>query len=208
MSSLQAQQPQVPILLLKEGTTETKKKDAQKNNITAAKLIAQILKSSLGPRGLDKMLVDPLGDVTITNDGATILKEIEVQHPAAKMMVEVTKSVDNEVGDGTTSVAVLAGSLLEKAEDLINKNVHATVIVDGYRRASEKAIRILQEISTQIDPQDKEDLARIARTTMASKMVSGQSEILANIVVDAILNVAEEIESEGSSGKSGRSTIP
>ena len=135
MSSLQVQQPQVPILLLKEGTNETKKKDAQKNNITAAKLIAQILKSSLGPRGLDKMLVDPLGDVTITNDGATILKEIEVQHPAAKMMVEVTKSVDNEVGDGTTSVAVLAGSLLEKAEDLINKNVHATVIVDGYRRA-------------------------------------------------------------------------
>ena len=199
MSSLQAQQPQVPVLLLKEGTTETKKKDAQKNNITAAKLIAQILKSSLGPRGLDKMLVDPLGDVTITNDGATILKEIEVQHPAAKMMVEVTKSVDNEVGDGTTSVAVLAGSLLEKAEDLINKNVHATVIVDGYRRASEKAIKILREISTGIDPQDKEGLARIARTTMASKMVSGQSEILANIVVDAILKIAEEIESEDSS---------
>ena len=196
MSSLQEQQPQVPVLLLKEGTSETKKKDAQKNNITAAKLIAQILKSSLGPRGLDKMLVDPLGDVTITNDGATILKEIEVQHPAAKMMVEVTKSVDNEVGDGTTSVVVLAGSLLEKAEDLINKNVHPTVIVDGYRRASEKAIKILREISTEIDPQDKEDLARIARTTMASKMVSGQSEILANIVVGAILKIAEEHESE------------
>ena len=207
MSSLQAQQPQVPILLLKEGTSETKKKDAQKNNITAAKLIAQILKSSLGPRGLDKMLVDPLGDVTITNDGATILKEIEVQHPAAKMMVEVTKSVDNEVGDGTTSVAVLAGSLLEKAEDLINKNVHATVIVDGYRRASEKAIRILREICTEIDPRDKEDLARIARTTMASKMVSGQSDILANIVVDSILNVAEEIGSEDSGTKRSGSTI-
>lgn len=206
MSSLQAQQPQVPILLLKEGTTETKKKDAQKNNITAAKLIAQILKSSLGPSGLDKMLVDPLGDVTITNDGATILKEIEVQHPAAKMMVEVTKSVDNEVGDGTTSVAVLAGSLLEKAEDLINKNVHATVIVDGYKRASEKAIKILQEISIEIDPQDKEDLARIARTTMVSKMVSGQSEILANIVVDAILKVVEEIELEDSSTKRSGST--
>jgi thermosome len=206
MSSLQAQQPQVPILLLKEGTSETKKKDAQKNNITAAKLIAQILKSSLGPRGLDKMLVDPLGDVTITNDGATILKEIEVQHPAAKMMVEVTKSVDNEVGDGTTSVAVLAGSLLEKAEDLINKNVHATVIVDGYRRAAEKAIKVLREISTEIDPQDKEDLVRVAKTTMASKMVSGQSEILANIVVDAILKVAEEIESEESSNKRSGST--
>src|SRR5919106_1413828 len=160
MSSIQ-QQSQVPVLLLKEGTTETKKEDAQKNNITAAKLIAQILKSSLGPRGLDKMLVDPLGDVTITNDGATILKEIEVQHPAAKMMVEVTKSVDNEVGDGTTSVAVLAGSLLEKAEELINKNVHPTVIVDGYRRAAEKAIKILREISTQIDPEDREDLAKI-----------------------------------------------
>jgi archaeal chaperonin len=197
MSSLQGQQPQVPVLLLKEGTNETKKKDAQKNNITAAKLIAQILRSSLGPRGLDKMLVDPLGDVTITNDGATILKEIEAQHPAAKMMVEVTKSVDNEVGDGTTSVAVLAGSLLEKAEDLINKNIHATVIVDGYRRASEKAVKILREISTEIDPQDKEDLARIARTTMASKMVSGQSEILANIVVGAILKIVEEYESEG-----------
>jgi archaeal chaperonin len=204
MSSLQ-QQPQVPVLLLKEGATETKKKDAQKNNITAAKLIAQILKSSLGPRGLDKMLVDPIGDVTITNDGATILKEIEVQHPAAKMMVEVTKSVDNEVGDGTTSVVVLAGSLLEKAEDLINKNVHPTVIVDGYRRASEKAIKILREISTEIDPRNKEDLARIARTTMASKMVSGQSETLANIVVDAILKVAEEIESEESSTKRGGS---
>jgi thermosome len=206
MSSLQTQQPQVPILLLKEGTNETKKKDAQKNNITAAKLIAQILKSSLGPRGLDKMLVDPLGDVTITNDGATILKEIEVQHPAAKMMVEVTKSVDNEVGDGTTSVAVFAGSLLEKAEDLINKNVHATVIVDGYRRASEKAIKVLREISTEIDPKDKEDLVRVAKTTMASKMLSGQSEILANIVVDAILKVAEEIGSEETDTKRTGST--
>jgi thermosome len=207
MSSLQQQQPQVPVLLLKEGTTETKKKDAQKNNITAAKLIAQILKSSLGPRGLDKMLVDPIGDVTITNDGATILKEIEVQHPVAKMMVEVTKSVDNEVGDGTTSVAVLAGSLLEKAEDLINKNVHATVIVDGYRRASEKAVKILREISTEIDPQDREDLARIARTTMASKMVSGQSETLADIVVDAILKIAEEHESEETGTKRGGTSL-
>jgi chaperonin GroEL (HSP60 family) len=152
------------------------------------------------------MLVDPLGDVTITNDGATIFKEIEVQHPAAKMMVEVTKSVDNEVGDGTTSVAVLAGALLEKAEELINKNVHATVIVDGYRRAAEKAIKILREISTQIDPGDKEDLAKIAKTTMASKMVSGQSETLANMVVDAILKVAEKIESEETGSKSGSNT--
>jgi len=158
MSSLQ--QPQTPVLLLKEGTTETKKEDVQKNNITAAKLIAQILKSSLGPRGLDKMLVDPMGDVTITNDGATILKEIEVQHPAAKMMVEVTKSVDNEVGDGTTSVAVFAGALLEKAENLIDKKVHATVIVDGYKRALGKAVRILKDMATEIDQRTKEFLLK------------------------------------------------
>ncbi len=200
------QQPQVPILLLKEGTTETKKKDAQKNNIRAAKIIADILKSSLGPRGMDKMLVDSLGDVTITNDGATILKEIEVQHPAAKMLVEVTKSVDNEVGDGTKSVIVLAGSLLEKAEDLINKNVHPTVLVDGYRRASMKAIEILRKISTEVDPMNKDDLARIAITSMASKLASVKSKMLADIVVEAVLRVVEEYESEvvGEEGR-GRS---
>src|SRR5918994_1155165 len=135
---------QVPILLLKEGSTETKDKDAQRNNITAAKLVTKMVKSSLGPRGMDKMLVDTLGDVTITNDGATILKEIDVEHPAAKMMVEITKSTDNEVGDGTTSVVVLAGSLLENAEELINKDVHPTVIVDGYRKAATKAIEVLK----------------------------------------------------------------
>src|SRR6187455_1378884 len=129
-----SEQQQVPIVLLKEGTTETKGKDAQKNNITAAKLIAEVVKSSLGPRGMDKMLVDSLGDVTITNDGATILKEIDVQHPAAKMMVEVSKSIDNEVGDGTTSSVVFAGALLEKAESLLDKDVHPTIIVDGYRK--------------------------------------------------------------------------
>jgi thermosome len=204
MSSLP--QGQMPILLLREGTSETKKKDAQKNNITAAKTISEILKSTLGPRGMDKMLVDTIGDVTITNDGATILKEIEVQHPAAKMMVEITKSVDNEVGDGTTTVVVLAGALLERAEELINKNVHPTVIVDGYRRASKKAIDTLREISTKVDPKNKVGLLNIARTSMASKMVSGRSAILADIVVDAILRVAEEYESANSDGSSGRSS--
>ena len=121
---MSAQQQQIPIVLLKEGTTETKDKDAQRNNITAAKLVAEIIKSSLGPRGMDKMLVDALGDVTISNDGATILKDIDVQHPAAKMMVEVSKSIDNEVGDGTTSSVVVAGSLLEKAQELIDRDVH------------------------------------------------------------------------------------
>ena len=190
----QQSEPQVPILLLKEGTRETKKKDAQSNNIAAAKTIADILKSSLGPRGMDKMLVDSLGDVTITNDGATILKEIDVQHPAAKMLIEITKSVDDEVGDGTKSAVILAGSLLEKAEDLISKNVHATVIVDGYKRAAEKAMEILQEISIRVDPKDKAGLVTVAITSMASKLASAKSSILADIIVDSVLKVVEEHE--------------
>jgi archaeal chaperonin len=138
------QQGRVPILLLKEGATETKGKDARKNSITAAKLIAQVIRSSLGPRGMDKMLVGSTGDITITNDGATILKEIDVEHPVAKMMVEVAKSVDNEAGDGTKSVVVLAGSLIENAEELINKDVHPTIVVEGFREASKKAIEPLK----------------------------------------------------------------
>src|SRR5574341_1505933 len=131
MASIQTTAGGMPVLILREGTKESKGREAQRNNITAAKLIAEIVKTSLGPRCMDKMLVDNLGDVTITNDGATILKEIDVQHPAAKMMVEVAKSVDNEVGDGTTSSVVFAGSLLEKAEELVTKDVHPSVIVDG-----------------------------------------------------------------------------
>src|SRR5437016_7908279 len=119
-------------IILKEGSSESKGREAQRNNIQAAKLIAEIVKSSLGPRGMDKMLVDSMGDVTITNDGATMLKEIDVQHPAAKMMVEISKATDNEVGDGTTSAVVLAGALLERAEELIDKDVHPIIIVDGY----------------------------------------------------------------------------
>src|ERR687890_1694040 len=146
--SIQQQQQPMPIVFLREGTTETKGNQAQRNNITAAKTIAEILRTSLGPRGMDKMLVNNIGDVTITNDGATILKEIDVQHPAAKMMVEISKATDNEVGDGTTSTVVLAGSLLSKAEELIAKDVHPTVIVDGYSMASEKALEILRNAST------------------------------------------------------------
>ncbi|HET7642592.1 MAG TPA: thermosome subunit beta, partial [Nitrososphaeraceae archaeon] len=182
---------QVPILLLKEGSNETKDKDAQRNNITAAKLVAEMVKSSLGPRGMDKMLVDTLGDVTITNDGATILKEIDVQHPSAKMMVEITKSVDNEVGDGTTSVAVLAGSLLEKAEELINNKVHPTVIVDGYRKSAEKAIEILKQVAEKVDPIDKERLKKIATTSMASKLTANNSPELSDVIVEAILSTLE-----------------
>jgi archaeal chaperonin len=190
------QQQQVPIVVLKEGTTETKDKDAQRNNIAAAKLVAELVKSSLGPRGMDKMLVDPLGDVTITNDGATILKDIDVQHPAAKMMVEVSKSIDNEVGDGTTSSVVVAGSLLEKAEELIDKDVHPTVIVDGYKKCSVKANEVLRSIATQVDASDKVILNKISETSMSSKMVSANSQHLSKIVVDAILAAADRTGEE------------
>jgi thermosome len=140
---------------------------------------------------MDKMLVDPLGDVTITNDGATILKDIDVQHPAAKMMVEVSKSIDNEVGDGTTSSVVVAGSLLEKAEELIDKGVHPTLIVDGYKKCSIKANEILRTIATKVDASDKVILNKISETSMSSKMVSANSKHLSKIVVDAILAAAD-----------------
>ena len=182
----------MPIVLLREGTTETKGNQAQRNNITAAKTIAEIVRTSLGPRGMDKMLVNNIGDVTITNDGATILKEIDVQHPAAKMMVEISKATDNEVGDGTTSTVVLAGSLLSKAEELIAKDVHPTVIVDGYRMASEKAIEILKKASTKVEPADRQILGKIARTSMASKLVSVNAEPLSKVVVDAVITVAQK----------------
>jgi archaeal chaperonin len=192
--SLQAQQGSaggMPVLILKEGASQTKGRDAQKNNITAAKLISEIVRTSLGPRGMDKMLVDSLGDVTITNDGATILKEIDVQHPAAKMMVEISKATDNEVGDGTTSVVVLAGALIEKAEDLIAIDVHPTIIVDGYRKSATKAIEILNNIAQKIDPNDKEQLNRVAKTAMQTKLISKEADQVAQMVVNAILQVSE-----------------
>jgi archaeal chaperonin len=191
--SLQSQDLQVPILLLKEGTTETKGRDARKNSITAAKLIAQVLRSSLGPRGMDKMLVGSTGDVTITNDGATVLKEIDVEHPVAKMMVEIAKSVDNEAGDGTKSVVVLAGSLIENAEDLFNKDIHPTVVVEGYRESSKKALEFLKKISIEINPKDRVFLNKVAKTSMASKLVITSAEILCGIVIDAALKVADEL---------------
>jgi len=180
------------VLILKEGSSQNRGKEAQRNNIAAAKLIAEIVKTSLGPRGMDKMLVDSLGDVTITNDGATMLKEIDVQHPAAKMLVEVSKTTDNEVGDGTTSAVVLAGALLEKAEDLLDKNVHSTVIVDGYMKAAKKAVAALQEVAEKITPDSREWLVKVARTSMQTKLVSKEAQDLAELVVDAVLAVAEK----------------
>jgi thermosome len=185
-----------PVLILKEGSSESKGRESQRNNVFAAKLISEIVKSSLGPRGMDKMLVDSLGDVTITNDGATILKEIDVQHPAAKMIVEISKSTDNEVGDGTTSAAVLAGALLENAEELIDKDVHPTIIVDGYRKASEKTLEFLDKLAIEVPPTDKKWLQKIAKTSMASKLISGDSDHLSQLAVEALLSVAEQDASD------------
>jgi thermosome len=182
----------MPVVLLKEGGSETKGRDAQKNNIAACKIVAEIVQTSLGPRGMDKMLVDSLGDVTITNDGATILKEIDVQHPAAKMLVEISKTTDNEVGDGTTSVVVLAGALLDNAELLIDQDVHPTIIVDGYRKAAKKAKLFLESISDQVSPNDKIILTKIAKTSMQTKLVRKDSDQLADIVVKSILAVSEK----------------
>lgn len=191
MASIQ-QTPQGPVLVLKESALQQKGRDAQKNNIAAAKLVAELVKTSLGPRGLDKMLVDSLGDVTITNDGATILKEIDTQHPAAKMMVEISKTIDTEVGDGTTSSVVFAGALLEKAEKLLEKDVHSTIIIDGYQAASEKALELLAKLAKTVKPDDRESLIKIAKTSMQSKLVSEDSAPLSKLVVDAILKIAEK----------------
>ena len=189
MASFQ-QGPNGPVLVLKESALQQKGKDAQQNNIAAAKLVADLVKSSLGPRGLDKMLVDSLGDVTITNDGATILKEIDVQHPAAKMIVEISKTVDNEVGDGTTSSVVFGGTLLARAEDLLKKDVHSSIIIDGFQAAAEKTLEIYSELSKKIQPDDRESLLKIAKTSMQSKLISEDSGTLSKIVVDAVLGIA------------------
>jgi len=190
MASIQ-QTPNGPVLVLKESALQEKGRDAQKNNIAAAKLVAELVKSSLGPRGLDKMLVDSLGDVTITNDGATILKEIDAQHPTAKMMVEISKTIDTEVGDGTTSSVIFAGTLLAKAEELLSKDVHSSVIIDGFQAAAEKSLEILDEIAKKVQPNDKETLLKIAATSMESKLISEDSDTLSKIVVDAILKITE-----------------
>src|SRR2546430_6850826 len=194
--SEEQQAPQLPVLLLKEGTTESKGKDAQKNNITAAKNVSEIVKTSLGPRGMDKMIVSPIGDVTITNDGATILKEIEIEHPAAKMMVEVAKSQDDEVGDGTTSAVILAGELLKEAESLIEQEVHPTVIVNGYRMAAAEAVKLLRELAFSVKRTDKDTLRSIAITAMSGRRVGTNANIVADIAVDAVQAIVEEVAGE------------
>jgi len=190
MASIQ-QTPNGPVLVLKETAFQEKGKDAQRNNIEAAKLVAELVKSTLGPRGLDKMLVDSIGDVTITNDGATILKEIDAQHPSAKMMVEISKTIDTEVGDGTTSSVIFGGTLLAKAQELLSKDVHSSVIIDGYQAASEKALEILDEVSKEVSPNDKKILMNIAKTSMESKLISEDNDSLSQIVVDAVLGITQ-----------------
>ena len=181
-----------PVVILKEGTERSTGRDARGSNIMAARIVSEAVKTSLGPKGMDKMLVDSFGDVTITNDGATMLKEMDVQHPAAKMMVEVSKTQDDEVGDGTTSVVILTGELLGKATELMEKKVHPIVIIDGYRQAEEKALKILEEISEKVDPKDKVVLKKVSMTTMASKLVNQYRDYLSTVAVDAVLQVAEE----------------
>lgn len=181
-----------PILILREGTKRSKGKDAQNNNITAARAIADSVKSSLGPRGMDKMLVDSIGDVVITNDGVTILKEMDVQHPAAKMLVEVAKAQDSEVGDGTTTSVIITGELLKKAVDLIDANVHPTIITSGYRLANDKTQEILREIAKKVSLKDEETLKQIAEVAMISKQVSGSKTYFSDLVVEAVKTVAEK----------------
>src|SRR5512135_2914149 len=173
----------VPVIVLKEGTGRTTGREARKNNIMAAKIVAEAVKTTLGPSGMDKMLVTSFGDVAITNDGATIMKELDVQHPAAKMLVEVAKAQDNEVGDGTTTAVVLAGELLSKAEGLVDKNVHPTVIIDGFKKASEKAQEILDKLAIPIKFNDDKTLIDVAITSLSSKGVTGASEHFAKLTV-------------------------
>jgi len=181
-----------PVLILKEGTGRRRGRDAQRNNIMAARIIAEVLRTTLGPRGMDKMLIDSLGDITITNDGAAILGEIDVEHPAAKMMVEVAKTQDDMVGDGTTTAVILAGELLRRAEELLDQNIHPTVIVSGYRKAAQKSMEILDKIGTLVDLEDRETLKRVAMTSMASKAVGVAREHLAEIAIDAVKQIMEQ----------------
>jgi len=186
----------IPVLVLKEGSGRSRGRDAQHANIMAAQIVAETVKSALGPKGMDKMLVDSLGDVTITSDGRTILDKMDVQQPAAKMMVEVAKTQDAEVGDGTTTVVIVAGELLGKAEDLMSKGVHPIVIIEGYSKAASKALETLEKIAIPVKPTEKEFLKKVAATSMASKLVSENKEQLAEIAVEAVLNVAQKVGDE------------
>jgi thermosome len=181
-----------PVLILKEGTTRSRGKEAQRNNIMAAQVVGEVLKTTLGPRGMDKMLIDSLGDITITNDGATILKEMDVEHPAAKMMIEIAKTQDDMVGDGTTTVVVLASELLKKAEELLDQNVHPMILVAGYRKAAQKAIEIIAKNAVAIDAEDQKMMMKVALTAMGSKTIGSAKEHFAEIAIEAVKQIAQK----------------
>jgi len=192
MAYLTQTQSGQPVLILKEGTSRSRGKEARRNNIMAAKVIAEAVRTTLGPRGMDKMLIDNLGDITITNDGAAILDEIDVEHPAAKMMVEVAKTQDDMVGDGTTTAVVLSGELLKKAEELLEQNIHPTILVSGYRKAAQKVVETLDRVGTSVDLDDEETLKKVAVTSMASKAVGAAREHFADIAIEAVKQIAEK----------------
>ncbi|MCL5788301.1 MAG: TCP-1/cpn60 chaperonin family protein [Candidatus Marsarchaeota archaeon] len=181
-----------PVLVLKEGSQRSQGREALHSNISAAVAVAEVIRTTLGPKGLDKMLVDSLGEVTVTNDGATILKNMDVQHPAAKLMVQISKTQDDEVGDGTKSTVVLAGELLRRAEDLVERKIHPTMVVSGYRKAADMALNAIKDIAKPIELTDKATLEKIAMTAMSSKSVSDAREHLADITVKSVLQVNEK----------------
>jgi len=181
-----------PVYILKEDTKRSRGQEARKSNMMAAQIIAEVLKTTLGPRGMDKMLIDSLGDITITSDGAKVLEEIDVQHPAAKMMIEVAKTQDKEVGDGTTTAVVLAGELLKKAEGLLEQNIHPSVVIAGYQKASDKAIETLEKVAVDVDMEDKETLMKLSNTAIRSKAVANARNHLSAIVIEAIKQIIEK----------------
>ena len=187
-----AQLSGVPIIILREGTERKQGKDAQKNNIAAAKAVTEAVRTTLGPKGMDKMLVDSLGDVTITNDGATILDTIDVEHPAAKMIIEVAKTQDDKVGDGTTTSVIISGELLNLAEELMEQSVHPTIIFRGYRKALLKSKEILKDLAIKIEIDDTDTLLKIAETSMNSKLIAGVKSHFANITVKAVSQIKEQ----------------
>jgi archaeal chaperonin len=182
---------QQPIYILPEDTKRMLGKDAQRNNILAAKLVAETVRTTLGPKGMDKMIVDSLGDVIVTNDGVTILNEMQIEHPAAKMIVEVAKTQEDQVGDGTTTAVILAGELLKNAETLLDQNIHPTVVARGYKVAGDKAQEILKSLAENVSLQDREALLKVAMTAMAGKVAEGSSDVLSLLILDAISQVAE-----------------
>jgi thermosome len=181
-----------PVIILREDTKRSRGEEARKSNMMAAQIIAEVLKTTLGPRGMDKMLIDSLGDITITSDGATVLDEIDVQHPVAKMMIEVAKTQDKEVGDGTTTAVVLAGELLKKAEGLLEQNIHPSVVIAGYQKASDKAIETLEKVAVDVDMDDTETLMKLSNTAIRSKAVASARNHLSAIVIEAIRQIVEK----------------